>query len=96
MIIQFSCDNGHYFEKDEIELIIEKQSNRYCWCGNKLHLKNLDNIVKLDIERRIKNNLNKWFVESGIEATIELLERNEKYPITKLYIEELKKRGLKV
>ncbi len=98
MIIQFKCNGcGNIFTKEEFEIIEQNQSFRRCsLCGEKLMVSNLEEVVTEDLSIRIKNNINKWFKEYGIEATIELINRNREQACAKLYIEEIQKRGLNV
>jgi hypothetical protein len=99
MLIKFKCSNikcDVEFTKDELELIQQKQPFIYCWkCGSYLHVKNLEEIAKYDIEMKVKQNLNKWFAELGADNTLDLLERNKTTPCYRLYKEELEKRGFK-
>lgn len=96
MTIKFFCDNGHWFHKTEQELRQEAHSCRFCWCGEKLHIKNVEEVIIFDLEERVKNNIDKYFKELGIEGTIELIERNNNSYCYKLYKSELERRGFKL
>jgi len=95
MIIKFYCDKHCAdFKKDELELIYQQQVFKFCpFCGQKLKIANLDEIVKDDLEKRTKNNINKWFSEIGVDNTLDLIQRNKNNACARLYFEELKKRG---
>jgi hypothetical protein len=98
MIIKFSC-NKHCadFTKDEMEIIYQGQSFNYCaFCGEKLQIQNLEEIVTLDIEIRVRNNIDKWFREIGVDNTIDLIKRNKGYACARLYLDELKRRGFTI
>jgi len=55
---------------------------------------NFEEIIKFDIYKRAEEYLNKWFNELGIEATIEILERNKDQACYRIYKELLQERGL--
>jgi len=100
MTIKFYCDNHCAdFTKTEEQLIEQGQGFTHCafycaFCGEKLHIQNLDEIVKLDIEKRAEEYLTKGFNEIGIEATVELVERNKDQATYKIYKQILQKKGL--
>ena len=95
MKIHFKCYKcGNTFEKEEKEVISSQQSFRYCYCGGKLEIYNLDAIVSQDVEIQIKNNVDKYLKFYGLEGTIELVERYTEKGIQELYLKELKKRGI--
>lgn len=97
MTIKFRCKNGHELQIDEYLLIENPQSYRYCFCGEKLSIVNINEIVIQDVDEQVKNNISKWFKTEGIEATIELIERNKYWLPEKIYNkyrEELQRRGL--
>jgi len=98
MIIKFYCKNHCAdFDKDDIELQYQNQSFRYCaFCGEKLQVENIVEIVIYDLRLRIKNNINKWVKEIGMDNVIDLLKRNKNTPSYKFYKEELESRGLKL
>jgi len=95
MKIKFTCLRcGYTFEKNEQDVIDQHQSFRYCHCGGKLSISNLEEIVSQDISIQIKNNTSKYLSENGIEGAIELIERITESEIKKLYQDELRKRGI--
>ena len=98
MIIKFYCKNHCCdFEKDDIELKYQNQSFRICaFCGEKLHIENLTDIVIYDLRYRIRNNINKWVKEIGWDRVIDLIKRNKNTPSYKFYKEELENRGIKI
>jgi hypothetical protein len=98
MKVKFYCDNHcGDFEKDEQELRETAQSFRYCpYCGLKLKIKNLEEIIEDDLYKRAEEYLNTWLNTLGIEGTIELINRNKDYSCSKIYIELLQKKGLKL
>jgi uncharacterized protein YuzB (UPF0349 family) len=98
MIIKFYCNNHcGDFTKDELELIYQKQSFRYCaFCGEKLIIENLTEIVQQDTKIKVRNNINTWFNEIGVDNTIDLVKRNKNQPCAKLYLDELKQRGFNI
>ena len=98
MKIKFFCDNHCAdFEKDEIELIYQNQIFKFCsFCGEKLKILNLDEVITQDLQEKIKNNINKWFNQIGIDNTLDLIQRNRNASCSRLYIEELQKRGFNI
>jgi hypothetical protein len=54
MTIKLTCKNGHSFEKTEEQLIELAQACRYCYCGEKLSVQNLDEIVSEDMKQQYK------------------------------------------
>jgi hypothetical protein len=69
------------------------QSMRFCECGGKLSIANVEEIVGQDIETTVRSNINLWFKELGIEYTIELCEKHKQKEVRKLYIKEIQRRG---
>jgi len=98
MIIKFYCDKHCAdFTKDELELIYQGQSFKYCaFCGGKLHIENLIEVVKQDIDTRVGVNIDKWFREIGVDNTIDLIKRNKGQACARLYFDELKRRGFNI
>jgi len=98
MIIKFYCDNHcGDFTKDELELDYQNQSFRYCaFCGEKLRIENLTDIVQQDIEIKVRKNISNWFKEIGVDNTIDLVKRNKNQPCAKLYLDELQRRGFNI
>lgn len=97
MLIKFFCDNHCFdFTKDELELNQERAITHCPFCGQKLHIVNLDEIVYQDIEERVKNNIDKWVKEIGWDNVIDLIKRNREQSCVRLYIKELQERGFKI
>jgi len=98
MRIKFFCDNHcSDFEKDELELIESGQHFTHCaFCGQILHILNLDEIVMKSLEEQAEENINKWFKEIGGDETLSLIQRNKEIMGEKVYQNykrELEKRG---
>jgi len=96
MFIKFYCKNGHYYEIEELKLLAEPQNHRYCCCGEKLSIFNLNDIMENDINIRAEKYINEWIKELGIEGCIELIERNKDQSCYRIYKEILEKRGFKL
>ena len=98
MLIQFRCnDCGNEFIKDELEIIYQNQSLRFCaLCGGKLSIQNLKDIIKEEVRKRVSDNLNRWFREQGGDNVLDIIQRNRQYKITQLYVDELNRRGFKI
>jgi hypothetical protein len=98
MLIKFYCDKHCAdFTKDELELIYQGQSFNYCaFCGGRLHIENLVEIVKQDIDTRVRNNIDKWFKEIGADNTIDMIKRNKDQACARLYFDELRRRGFTI
>lgn len=97
MIIKFFCDKHcQDFERTEEQLMELKPITHCPFCGQKLHIMNLQEIVSADIETKINNYLTQWFAQYGIEGTLEMLERHKDQPSFRLYKVELEKRGFKL
>lgn len=95
MKILFACSKHcQDFSKTEEELSNEKVINRCPYCGEKLKIANLEAIVSEDLRKKVKENIKKYFSVMGIEATIEMCERNKNIPGINLYFDEFKKMGL--
>jgi len=95
MIIKFSCSNHCLdFQKTEEELCQERPITHCPWCGEKLHIENISEVVNADIKKRVKEGTDKGLRECGIEGFIELIERQPDGKVKKLYIEELKQRRI--
>jgi hypothetical protein len=99
-MIRLKCINencGYSYEVSENEIKEYGQYHTKCLiCGSKLQVTNLEEIVEKDLETQVKENLDKWFKELGIEATIEMCERNSNNVCYRLYKTELEKRGFKL
>lgn len=99
MIIKFSCKNHCLdFEKDELEIIEQSQSFTHCaFCGEKLAITNLTEIVESNIEKRVSNNIDKWVKTNGWDYVIDLVKRYKNYgAVGQFYVDELEKRGFKI
>lgn len=96
MIIQFRCTQcENTFDKEEFEILEQGQSFRFCdICGGKISIINLNEILKDDLDKRVKINLNRYMSQLGIEGCIEMVQRNQNLPCTRLYINILKEKGL--
>jgi len=98
MDIRFKCSNpicDVEFEKTEEEMKLNPEGLRFCWkCGKKLSIVNTEEIVETDIQTQVKNNLDSWIKEMGLEGAWELIERNSYSPMARLYFEEFRKRGI--
>jgi len=95
MIIKFTCNNHCAdFQKDEIELISESRSQRFCaFCGEKLTITNLDEIVAYDIDKRAEEYINKWLKEMGGDETLSLVQRHVSHSCYRIYKEILQRKG---
>lgn len=95
MNVLFSCKNHcQDFSKSEQELTIQKTITRCSYCGEKLYIENLQEIVLMDIKKKIKNNVDTYIKELGLEGAWELIERNKTHAGANLYFEEFKRRGI--
>ena len=93
MIIKFYCKNGHYYEVDEAKLIAEPQSHRYCYCGEKLSISNLEDIVKKDLYTQAEEYINRWIKEIGGDETLSLVQRHRDQSCYRIYKEILQRKG---
>lgn len=100
MLIKLKCNQCNHSltitEEEFIENIILYKS---CLleCGGKNEVDNLEEIIISDIKARVKNNITKWFKEYGCDYTIDLCKRyKDYYNIGRLYIEELRSRGINI
>lgn len=98
MKIKFNCPKCNFhFEKTEEELKNTTQSFRHCsLCGTKLSVENVKEIVTNDLELEVHSRVNEWFKTLGIEYTLELIGRHKDDEVGKLYVSDIKKRGLNV
>ena len=98
MMIKLKClVCGYIFEVSEYELRTFPDYYDKCFlCNGQLRVENLEEIVKYDIDKQIKEYLDKWFNELGVEGTIELIERHKDQPSYRLYKAELERRGFKL
>ena len=98
MLIKIRCTKcGFTFEVSEQEFVENDGLYHSCIvCYAKTEVINLEEIVHFDIERTVKNNVDKWFKSQGIEGTIEMIERNKDNAVGRLYIKELRQRGFNI
>jgi hypothetical protein len=95
MIIKFSCKNHCFdFEKTEKELCQEKAITRCPWCGEKLQVENLKEVVDEDIQKLIEQYVTSALKDLGWEGTIEAVEHLQNERTKQYYQIELRKRGL--
>ena len=98
MMIKLKCINencAYCYEVSENELKEYGEYHKKCLlCGHQLEVANLDEIVKLDIEKRAEEYINLWFRELGIEYTLELVERHKDEAVGRIYVDILKRKGL--
>jgi hypothetical protein len=101
-MIRLVCINEYCkysYEVSEAELKEYGKYHEKCLiCGSKLEIadKSLKEIVKQDVDTEIKNNVDIWFKQLGIEYTIEMVERHKGTAIYRLYKAEIEKRGFKL
>ena len=86
------------FEVSEKEFIEYPEAYKDCYisCGGENEVVNLDEIVEKDIYTRAEEYINKWFKEIGIEATIEMCERNREQSCFRIYRKILESKGFKI
>jgi len=97
MIIKFYCEKHCAdFQKTEEELRNQKVITNCPFCGQKLRIQNLNEIITLDTEQTVKEYVDLWFLKMGIEYTIELIERHKDLAVYRLYKAEIEKRGFKL
>jgi len=92
MIIKFSCKNNcQNFTKTDKQLEEDKFVLHFCpYCGEKIHIDNLPDIVLADSIQKVRENIRKW----GLEYSLEIVKRNLTMPGINLYIEEFKSKGV--
>ena len=98
MTINFKCKkcgNEIHIPEEEIDNI--DKNVIFCeFCGDKMEIINLEEIVKKDINTKIKGNINKWVNLIGWDNVIDLIQRNKEQACYRLYKEELERRGFKL
>jgi thioredoxin reductase len=95
MIIKFSCKNRCLdFAKTEEELRNEKVITHCPYCGEKLSVQNIDEVVNDDIQKIIESNVTAYYRTMGLEATAEMIDRLKDGKVKNLYQTELRKRKL--
>jgi len=98
-MIKLMCVNEvckYSYQVSENELKEYGQYHKNCLiCGSQLKItqESLDEVVKLDIEQRVKENIDKWLKEIGGDETLSLIQRNKNQACYRLYKEEMIKRG---
>ena len=91
-MIKLICLNCNYFK--EVDFL--EYANNFCpICNNMLYVDKKD-LIEYVIKEDVNYHLNIYFKELGIEGTIELVERNKDYPLSKYYVERLKELGFKL
>lgn len=97
MIMLFQCKNNHSFEVSEEKLRQEGIVMRYCpYCGEKLSIVNIDDVVASDLKKQIADKITLWIKEMGGDEMLSMVERNIKHfpdKTQELYRAELKGRG---
>ena len=95
-MIKLKCQHCKYeYSVSEEELRDNGELHRYCFvCGGLIEVINLEEIIRKDIDTEVKDNVDIWFRQLGIEYTIELIFRHKELAVFRLYEQELKKRGL--
>jgi predicted RNA-binding protein Jag len=95
MIIKFSCKNHCLdFEKTEDELQNEKVIRHCPWCGEKLKIENIGEILDEDIKKQVEQYVTNCLKSLGWEGTIEAVEHLQNKRTKEYYQTELRKRGL--
>jgi len=95
MEVFFFCNNHCAdFSKTYTELCHEEVI-RFCpYCGGKLHIQNLEEILHEDIKKQVENYFKEALTSLGLEGTIEAIEHLQNKQTKKLYQDELRYRGL--
>jgi hypothetical protein len=96
-MIKLKClnpDCNYVYQVTPAELEDNPQYHDKCLiCGSRLKVDNVEEIVKLDIEKRIANYVSQWLKELGGDETLSLIQRHKNQATYRLYIKELRKRG---
>lgn len=102
-MIKLICINNkceYSYRVTESELTEYPQYHKTCLvCGSKMKIskESLEKIVSADVDTQVKDFINKWFNELGIEGTIEMIERHKNQEVCyRLYKAELERRGFKL
>lgn len=94
MIIKFSCSKHCLdFEKTEEELRAEHVITHCPYCGEKLHIQNLNEVLESDLYAQANETLDKYLKELGGDETLSLMERNKTQACYRIYKDILIKRG---
>jgi len=97
MRIKFSCSkNCANFTKSEEQLRVEKVITHCPFCGQKLTIQNLEEVVLLDCEIKIKEYIDLWASIIGWDNTLDLILKHKEEAIGRLYVAELNRRGFKI
>lgn len=88
------CAFSYSVSEAELKEYGELYHNKCMICGSKLIINNLGEIMEKDIMQKVKENLDKYIGELGIEGAWELIERNKNQACARLYFEEFKRRGI--
>jgi hypothetical protein len=95
MTILFYCDNHCLdFEKTKEELQQERIITHCPWCGSKLHVRNLDEVLDEDIKKQVEQYVTDALKQMGWEGLIEAVENLQNERTKQYYQTELRKRGL--
>jgi hypothetical protein len=99
-MIRLKClnENCEYcFQVSEKEFTDNPQYYERCLvCGSQLKVINVEEIVKLDIEKRVKENVDNWVKKFGWDYVLDLIASNKNNAVYRLYLEELKRRGFTI
>jgi len=96
-LICINPDCKYAYTVSENELKEYGQYHKKCLiCGSKLVVakESLVEIVKHDLLIQVKENVDKYIRELGIEGAWELIERNSDQSCARLYFDEFKRRGI--
>jgi len=97
MKIKFSCSKHcQDFERTEEQLRAEHPITHCPFCGEKLKITNLEEIILLDCEIKIKEYIDLWVSIIGWDNTLDLILKHKDEAIGRLYIAELNRRGFKI
>jgi len=98
MTLKLKCEDcGYSYEVSEAEMLTCGEYHVKClMCNGIIKVENLDEVVHLDMKKRVRDYVSKYFQTLGIEYTLEMLERNKDQACYRLYKAELKRRGFNV
>lgn len=91
-----SCAYCYSVSPKELEEYGKLYHNICMICGKRLDVVNLEEIIKKDIETKVKEYVDLWFKTLGIEYTLEMIERNKNQACYRFYKTELLRRGFKL
>jgi hypothetical protein len=96
-MIKLRCGNlecAYCYEVSEKELADNPQYHKTCpMCGSLLVV-TLEDIVAHDLDQQAEAYLKKWFVELGLEGTVQLVENSPRNGVRDMYMKKLKEKGL--